>query len=111
MIHPCYPFIEESAMLRLEVAQGSKHCDGMTRREWLRVGAIGACSISLPGLLRLEASANTPRRVRARSVIMLFLNGGPSHLDMFDLKPEAPEEIRGTFRPIATRVNGIQISE
>ena len=96
-------------MLRLDVRNESRHCDGMTRREWLRVGTLGACTLTLPNLLQLEASA--PRRARARSVIMLFLNGGPSHLDMWDLKPDAPEEIRGTFRPASTRVPGIQISE
>jgi len=94
-------------MLRLDVRQGSRHCDGMTRRDWLRVGALGVGALTLPNLLRLEAG--TRRRARARSVIMLFLSGGPSHLDMWDLKPEAPEEIRGTFRPASTRVAGIQI--
>jgi hypothetical protein len=81
----------------------------MTRRDWLRVGALGIGALTLPNLLRLEASG--PRQARARSVIMLFLSGGPSHLDMWDLKPHAPEEIRGTFRPAATRVSGIQICE
>src|SRR4051794_40202224 len=97
-------------MLRLDVQQGSRTCDGITRRDCLRIGAVGLGGLALPDLLQLEASA-TPRRARARSVILLFLNGGPSHLDMWDLKPDAPEEIRGTFRPIATRVPGIQISE
>lgn len=96
-------------MLRLDVHHGSRNCDGLTRRDWLRVGALGIGGLTLPNLLRLEAS--TPRRVRARSVIMLFLSGGPSHLDMWDLKPDAPEEIRGTFRPAATRMPGIRISE
>src|SRR5438034_8408300 len=98
-------------MLRLDVRQGSKHCDGMTRRDWLRVGALGVGALTLPDLVRLEASANSPRRARARSVIILYLNGGPSHLDMWDLKPDAPEEIRGTFLPINTRAPGIQISD
>ena len=96
-------------MLRLDVREGSRHCDGMTRRDWLRVGALGVGSLTLPNLLKLEASS--PRRARARSVIMLFLSGGPSHLDMWDLKPNAPEEIRGTFRSTATRTTGIQICE
>jgi hypothetical protein len=98
-------------MLRLEVHEGSKHCDGITRRDWLRVGALGVGALTLPGLLQLEARADAPRRRRARSVIMLFLSGGPSQLDMWDLKPDAPEEIRGTYRPVSTRVPGIQISE
>ena len=102
-------------MLRLDVHQGSRHCDGLTRREWLRVGSLGSLALTLPNLLRLEAHASTstrrPARPRARSVILLFLSGGPSHLDMWDLKPDAPEEIRGTFRPAATRTTGIQICE
>ncbi len=81
-----------------------------TRREALRLGAVGLGGLTLPGLFRLEARAVANRR-RARSVIMLFLSGGPSHLDMFDLKPDAPQEIRGEFRPIDTSVAGIQIGE
>src|SRR5205085_11146499 len=99
-------------MLSLDVGRGVRHCDGLTRRELLRVGALGVGGLTLPGLLRLEhAAAATPGRRRARSVIVLFLNGGPSHLDMWDLKPEAPEEIRGTFQPTATSVPGVRISE
>src|SRR6516162_9406000 len=99
-------------MLKIEASHGVRHCDGLTRRDILRAGALGFGGLSLPGLLTLEsrAAAATTRR-RVRSVILLFLSGGPSHLDMWDLKPEAPEEIRGTFRPIATRVPGLQISE
>ena len=101
-------------MLSLQVGRGVRHCDGLTRRELLRAGALGLGSLSLPALLRAQQTATaSPTRTpaRARSVIVLFLSGGPSHLDMWDLKPEAPEEIRGTFRPITTRVPGVQISE
>jgi hypothetical protein len=100
-------------MLSWHTHLGTRHCDGLTRREILRVGGLGLLGLSLPGLLRMEAAqASTPAlRGRARSVIFLFLSGGPSQLDMWDLKPDAPEEIRGTFRPIATRVPGIAISE
>ncbi len=101
-------------MLRLEVNQGVRHCDGLTRRDVLRIGALGLGGLTLPALLRLGQTASatpTAPRPRARSVILLFLSGGPSHLDMWDLKPDAPEEIRGTFRPIATNVPGIHISE
>jgi hypothetical protein len=100
-------------MLRWQTNLGTRLCDGWTRREILRVGALGVAGLTLPNLLRWQAAqASAPARVaRARSVIFLFLSGGPSHLDMWDLKPEAPEEIRGTFRPIATPVPGIAISE
>ncbi len=90
----------------------------LSRRELLRVGAIGLGGLTLPGLLQLQHAAAAPAdgRVRAtagraRSVIVLFLSGGPAHQDMWDLKPDAPEEIRGTFRPIATSAAGIAISE
>ncbi len=99
-------------MLSLSCRWGARHCDGLTRRELLRAGAVSLGGLTLPGLLRLEhAAAAAGRRARARSVVLLFLSGGPSQLDMWDLKPEAPEEIRGTFKPIATNVPGIRVSE
>ena len=98
-------------MLHL-LTRGVRHCDGLTRRELLRVGAIGLGGLTLPRLLRLQAAAAEGRRkATAKSVIFLFLSGGPSQLDMWDLKPDAPEEVRGTFQPIATSVTGVQISE
>jgi hypothetical protein len=100
-------------MLSWHTHGGTRHCDGLTRREILRVGGLGLMGLSLSGLLRLQAGrASEPARpARARSVILLFLSGGPSHLDMWDLKPQAPEEIRGTFRPMPTRVPGLEICE
>jgi hypothetical protein len=103
-------------MLSIRSFQGTRHCDGLTRREVLHAGAIGLGGLTLPGLLRLESAAAAAGRAarpvgKARSVILLFLSGGPSHLDMWDLKPGAPEEIRGTFAPISTVVPGTQISE
>jgi hypothetical protein len=97
-------------MLTIRTAHGVRHCDGLTRRDWLHAGALGVGTLTLPGLLRLEAAAATPRR-KARSVILHFLNGGPSQHDTWDLKPHAPEEIRGTFRPIDTRAPGVRICE
>jgi hypothetical protein len=81
----------------------------LSRRELIRVGAIGLGGLTLPGLFRLQQAAAAPGR--AKSVILLFLSGGPAHQDMWDLKPDAPEEIRGSFRPIATNVPGIAICE
>ena len=86
-----------------------RFCDGLSRRGFLKVGAFGA-GLSLADLLRLRAAAN-PARPAAKSAIMIYLPGGPSHLDMYDLKPEAAVEFRGEFKPISTNVPGVQICE
>lgn len=85
-------------------------CDGIARRDFLRVGALGGV-LSLPELLRRRAVASEAGRSSRKAVIMVCLNGGPSHVDMYDLKPKAPVEIRGEFEPIATNVPGFDISE
>lgn len=95
-------------MLRLE-GQPLRLCDRLPRRSFLQVGGLALGGLSLPQLLRAEQQSGTPSRHKA--VIMIFLAGGPPHQDMFDLKPEAPGEIRGEFEPISTTVPGIQISE
>src|SRR5262249_24760777 len=90
---------------------GSKQrfCDGMTRRDFLKIGAFGA-SLALPDLLKLQAAAQTPATSK-KAAIMISLPGGPSHIDMYDLKPNAPAEFRGEFKPINTNVPGVQICE
>jgi hypothetical protein len=90
---------------------GTRLCDGMTRRELLRVGGLGLAGLTLPELLRGRAAANPAARIKARSCIQLFMWGGPSQLETFDLKPRAPDGIRGAFQPIATRTPGIHICE
>src|SRR5262245_19008011 len=85
-------------------------CDGWTRRELIKAGALGALGLSLGDLLRLESQAAVAD-ARAKSVILLWLWGGPSHLDTFDLKPNAPAEYRGPYQPVATSVPGIEICE
>ncbi|MGD9646889.1 MAG: DUF1501 domain-containing protein [Pirellulales bacterium] len=84
-------------------------CDGISRRNFLRIGGLGAAGLALPDLLRAEASSGSGNR--GKSVILIYLVGGPPHLDMFDLKPLAPCEIAGPFRPIETNVPGIEICE
>jgi hypothetical protein len=84
-------------------------CDGLTRRNFLRIGGLGLAGFTLPQLLRAEAQAGVGRS--HKSVIMIYLVGGPPHQDMFDLKPSAPREIAGPWRPIATNVSGFQICE
>src|SRR5438552_7476346 len=89
-------------------------CDGLTRRETLKVGALSVLggSFNLPGLLRAEESRPANARTgKAKSVIVLYLLGGAATQDMFDLKPNAPVEIRGEFKPIASNVTGIQLCE
>jgi hypothetical protein len=87
-----------------------RRCDGVSRRDFLRVGALGGLGLTLPHLLQAEAAAGSGR-ARAKSVLLVFLGGGLSHHDSFDLKPEAPPEIRGKYKPIATSVPGLQIGE
>src|SRR5260370_39464974 len=93
----------------------SRKCAGPLRfsgRQMLQVGGIGFVGINLPGLLRANSrSAEGGLTPKADSCILVFLNGGPSHLDMWDMKPAAPKEVRGEFKPIATSVPGIQLSE
>ncbi len=86
-------------------------CDGVTRRDLLRVGSLGLFGLSLVDLFRQQASADNKIAPRAKSCILLWLDGGPSHLETLDLKPDAPSEVRGPFQPISTNVPGIQISE
>ncbi len=87
-------------------------CDGVTRRDFLRVGSLGIGGLTLPNLLRAQAqAAEQGRPVKKKAVILIWQAGGPAHQDMYDLKPDAPAEFRGEFRPIATNVPGIDISE
>src|SRR5262245_26048133 len=85
-----------------------RRCDGVNRREFLRVGSLSVLGLSLTEALRLRAAQ--PGR-RLPNCILLWLDGGPSHLDTFDLKPSAPAEVRGEFRPVATNVASVQICE
>ncbi|MES2569869.1 MAG: DUF1501 domain-containing protein [Verrucomicrobiota bacterium] len=82
----------------------------MTRRHALKVGGLGLLGLATPRLLRAEA-APSRLKARAKSVIFLFQWGGPSHIDMFDMKPDAPEGIRGPHKPISSKADGIQVSE
>jgi hypothetical protein len=91
--------------------QLAKRCDGATRRDFLRVGGLSALGISLADALRAEEAAPAARRPRARSVVLVYLGGGLSHHDSFDLKPDAPSEIRGNYQPINTNVPGLVVGE
>ncbi|MFQ5730568.1 MAG: DUF1501 domain-containing protein [Planctomycetaceae bacterium] len=86
-----------------------RYCDGIHRRSFLQVGALGIGGLTLGDLRRAEAAAGT--RSSNKAIINIHLSGGPSHQDMFDLKPNAPVEFRGEFVPIKTNVSGIEICE
>ncbi len=92
------------------IGRGQRTCDGVNRRTFLRVGSLALGGLTLPRLLHLRAEEKASPSPR-RSVILIWQAGGPSHIDMYDLKPNAPAEFRGEFKPIQTNVPGIQISE
>ncbi len=88
------------------------YCDGISRRRLIHLGGSGMLAgLTLPTLLELQARASTSLPAKAKACIFFMLEGGPSHIDMWDLKPDAPAEIRGPFKPISTNVPGTQIGE
>src|SRR5262245_35980520 len=88
-------------------------CTGLSRRQFLRVGGLAALGLSLPGFLRLRQLAAAEGKAPKKNVhcILLWMQGGPSHLDTFDPKPDAPAEIRGEFGTIPTTLPGVRVSE
>jgi Protein of unknown function (DUF1501) len=101
-------------MLRINLGRSERYCDGVSRRSFLKLGSLSLGgmalgSLSLPQLLAAEAKAGIKSSTKA--VINVHLSGGPSHQDIFDLKPDAPSEFRGLFQPIATNVGGMEICE
>lgn len=96
--------------------QGVRCCDGVTRREFLQLGGLGAAGLALPDLLGFRAASASHSNSgipfgRAKRCILLFMTGGPPQMDTWDLKPDAPAAVRGEFKPIRTNVPGIEISE
>jgi hypothetical protein len=87
-----------------------RFCDGITRRSFLKIGAFGV-GLTLAEMLRARTPAGTMQSRPAKSAIMIYLPGGPSHIDMYDMKPNAPKEFRGDFKPIPTNVPDVQICE
>jgi hypothetical protein len=109
--------VEEGRVLSLGQC-GVRLCEGFTRRQWLRVGGLGAAGLALPDLLhgRIAAARAQEHETkdhfgRARSCILCFLFGAPAHQDIWDLKPDAPAEFRGEFKPIASSVPGLSVGE
>lgn len=95
-------------MLRV-TSPAFRHCDRLTRRDFLRVGGLGLGNLTLASLLAQEARGQAP--ARKKSVIYVCLSGGPSHVDMYDMKPHAPDTMRSPFRPVATNLPGVHICE
>src|SRR5262245_47745993 len=81
----------------------------LDRRTWLQLGGLGTVGLALPDLLRAQDA--TVRSPAIKSCVLFLLHGGPSQLDTWDMKPNAPAEVRGEFKPVATSVPGIQITE
>jgi hypothetical protein len=101
-----------NVMLRIDAGSAGKYCDGFSRRSFLQVGVAGMAAASLPQILQAkEASARLGHTRKDTSVILLWLDGGPGHMDMYDMKPEAPAEYRGIWGPIKTNVPGMEVTE
>src|SRR6059058_5871164 len=96
-------------MLRLDADRSVSFCDGLTRRDFLHAGSLASLGLTLPGFMAQKAAG----AVKDRDVncIMLFLVGGPSHIDTWDPKPKAPDEVRGPFKAIDTNVPGMRVTE
>jgi hypothetical protein len=114
----CEQFVEGTAMAKesMRSACAGFHAAHPSRRAMLRVGGMGLLGLTMPGMLRAAAqqswaSPDKPIKARAKSVIFLYQFGGPSQIDMFDMKPDAPEAIRSPHKPISSNADGIQVSE
>ena len=95
-------------MLRLDADRSVSFCDGLTRRDFLHAGALAPLGLTLPAWSALKAAGAA--KDKDVNCIMLFLVGGPSHIDTWDPKPDAPAEVRGPFKPIQTNATGMQLS-
>jgi hypothetical protein len=99
-------------MFRIDAGKTGRYCDGLSRRSFLQLGVAGMASLGLDGVLRARAaSPSGSAGSKDTSVILLWLDGGPSHMDLYDMKPEAPAEYRGLWKPTRTAVPGFDITE
>ena len=95
-------------MFNLDLGSAGRYCDGMNRRSFLKMGAAAFAGLGLPQIAKAREQAGSTRNT---SVIMIWLDGGPGHMDMYDMKPDAPELYRGIWRPIRSRVPGFDVTE
>ena len=101
-------------MIQLDAHKSVHFCDGLKRRDFLQAGALSLLGLTLSDVFALRAAAQqsgVPQKAPDKNCILLFLVGAPSQLDTWDMKPDAPSEVRGPYKPIATNVPGIRISE
>ncbi len=99
-------------MLNVAANDSHRYCDGLSRRSFLKAGFLGLAGLSLPDLLRIKAqAAESGKSTRDTAVILIWLDGGPTHMDTYDLKLNAPAEYRGTMKPTKTNVSGIDICD
>ena len=96
-------------MLRIEAGSTPRYCDGHSRRSFLQIGLTGLASLGLPQILRAKEQSRSSAKDTA--CILIWLDGGPGHMDMYDMKPQAPAEYRGLWNPIPTNVPGVEITE
>src|SRR5271166_6913594 len=95
-------------MFRIDLGNAGRYCDGLSRRSFLQVGMAGLAALGLPRWQQVRAESVARKNT---SVILIWLDGGPSHMDMYDMKPDAPAEYRGIWKPIRTRVPGFDVTE
>ncbi len=99
-------------MFRIEMGATQQYCDGMSRRNFVQLGLAGMGSVGLPQILRAkEQSQSLGSSAKDTSIILIWLDGGPGHMDTYDLKPQAPAEYRGLWNPIRTNVDGMEVTE
>jgi hypothetical protein len=99
-------------MFRLDLGKTPGYCDGLSRRSFLQLGVAGMASLTLPQILQAKAaSAASLGTTKSTSCILIWLDGGPGHMDMYDMKPDAPEEYRGIWKPIRTKIPGFDITQ
>ncbi len=98
-------------MLRIDAGQTGRYCDGVSRRSFVQLGLAGMGSLGLGNWLKLKEASAAAVGKKDTSVILLWIDGGPGHMDTYDMKPEAPPEYRGIWRPIKTNVPGMEVTE